>query len=335
MLSAPRRLPLVFAWCEHIPFAMFLVDTLRPRLFVELGTHAGTSYCAFCQAVDELALHTKCYAIDSWEGDPHTGTYGAEVLADLRAHHDPLYGRFSRLVPSSFDDALAQFEDASVDLLHIDGYHTYDAVRHDFEAWLPKMSERGVVLLHDTNSQTRDFGVWRLWEEIRASYPHLELTHGNGLGVLAVGPEQPAEFRELLTLDPEQALVFRELFRLLGYRFRLELQLERARLREADRQRGLKEKRGELKRVRQGLERLQRDVGETRDDLAALQARLDSPVDDRRPRQRLQQLQREIGQAVEELAVIQQGLESPAASSPPVDDGRALRRPPATGDTDA
>ena len=41
LFSSPRRLMPFSAWHEHIPFAMFLVDVLRPNLFVELGTHYG------------------------------------------------------------------------------------------------------------------------------------------------------------------------------------------------------------------------------------------------------------------------------------------------------
>jgi len=88
---------------------MFLVGLLRPKVVVELGTYYGASYCAICQAVKELELETRCYAIDTWEGDPHSGYYGPEVLADLRTHHDPLYGGFSRLIQSSFDEGATHF----------------------------------------------------------------------------------------------------------------------------------------------------------------------------------------------------------------------------------
>jgi glycosyltransferase involved in cell wall biosynthesis len=220
----PRRLTPFSTWHEHIPFAMFLVDLLRPHTIVELGTQWGDSYCALCQAVKELNLDTRCYAIDTWKGDPHAGFYGPEVLADLRAHHDPLYGSFSRLIQSTFDEALQHFADGTIDLLHIDGYHIYEAVKHDFEAWLPKMSSQGVVLLHDINVPERDFGVKRFWEEIRDKYPHFEFLHGHGLGFLAIGSEYPKAFQALLDASSEDAAIIRQFFFELGRRLTLQVQ---------------------------------------------------------------------------------------------------------------
>lgn len=220
IFSTPRRLARVSAWREHIPIAMFLVDAARPRTLVELGTHWGNSYCAFCQAVDELGLDTRCHAVDTWAGDAHAGSYESEVLNDLRAHHDPLYARFSTLIPSTFDDALDHFSDGSIDLLHLDGYHTYDAARHDVDSWLPKLSDRGVLLMHDVNARRREFGVWRVWEELKGEYRHLELFYGHGLGLLAIGGDVPPKIEELLSSSAEHLDAFQRLFFLLGSRLR-------------------------------------------------------------------------------------------------------------------
>ena len=180
------------AWAGHIPFAFWIVEALRPRLLVELGTHSGNSYFAFAQAVHRLGLGTACFAIDTWLGDPHAGHYGEEVFQELSRYHDTRYSAFSRLVRSTFDEAVQHFPDASVDLLHVDGLHTYEAVARDFETWRPKLSERAVVLFHDINVRERDFGVWRLWDELRRGHPHFEFLHAHGLGVLGVGSDLPA-----------------------------------------------------------------------------------------------------------------------------------------------
>lgn len=214
------------AWMEHVPFAMFLIDALRPRVFVELGTHFGVSYCAFCQAVKETGAQTRCYAVDTWRGDPQAGFFGDEVLGPLRKHHDPLYGSFSRLLQATFEEAAEHFGAGSIDLLHIDGFHTYEAVRADYEGWLPKMSERGVMLFHDINVREGDFGVWRLWDELKARYPHFEMMHGHGLGLIAVGPEQPEQLRMLTEAAEDELQRIREFFYQLGARLEFAQELQ-------------------------------------------------------------------------------------------------------------
>jgi O-antigen biosynthesis protein len=215
-LSLPHRAGPLSAWKEHIPFGMVLVDLVRPRVIVELGTYSGESYCAFCQAVRELRLATRCYAIDTWKGDPHAGFYGPETLDELREHHDALYGGFSRLIQSTFDDALAHFDHGSIDLLHLDGHHTYEAVRHDVESWLPKLSARAVIILHDTNVRERDFGVWRFWQEVKGKYPSLEFPFGHGLGVLAVGEHVPARLSSFLRTRQAKPAAVDSFFHRLG-----------------------------------------------------------------------------------------------------------------------
>ena len=118
----------------------------------------------------------------------------------------------------TFQAALPHFADGSIDLLHIDGFHTYDAVREDFETWRPKLSDRAVVLFHDTNERRGDFGVWRLWAELRGQYPGFEFLHSHGLGVLAVGGDAPSAVMDLCGEASGQA-VLRQRFARLGERW--------------------------------------------------------------------------------------------------------------------
>ena len=184
------------AWLEHAPFGFWIVEALRPRMVVELGVHGGFSYSVFCQAVQRLHLSARCFAIDTWRGDEHAGYYGDDVY-DAVCSHNRRYDSFSRLIRSDFADACSAFADGSIDLLHIDGCHRYEAVRRDFEIWLPKLSKRGVILFHDTAEYAEGFGVHRLWEELAARYPSFEFRHGHGLGVLGVGGNLPVALREL------------------------------------------------------------------------------------------------------------------------------------------
>jgi len=217
MYFAPRFLE-TSGWIELVPLAFWMVQAHRPRTLVELGSHRGISYFAFCQAVQALGLQTRCHAIDTWEGDSQAGFYGDAIYDDVRARNEAEYSSFSTLLRMTFDDALSSFEDGSVDLLHIDGLHTLEAVSHDFETWLPKLSDRGLVLFHDTNVRSDDFGVHTLFASLRERYPSCEFLHGNGLGVIAVGSKQDSALQALFATaaDPIALEKVRSVFARLG-----------------------------------------------------------------------------------------------------------------------
>ncbi len=197
----PSRFGVDSAWYGHVPFAHWLVSNMKPAMLVELGTHNGVSYSAFCEAVARLRMPTSCFAVDTWLGDEHASHYGEEVYEDFVRFNSARYASFSELLRCTFDEALPYFADNSIDLLHIDGLHYYDAVKHDFESWLPKLSDRAVVLLHDTNVYEWRFGIWRLFRELKKRHPTFEFLHGNGLGVVAVGTNVPAAVAALCSLD--------------------------------------------------------------------------------------------------------------------------------------
>lgn len=174
----------VWPWHGHRLFAYDLITFLRPKLFVELGTYWGTSFFSFCQAVKDFDLKTRCVAIDTWEGDDHTGKYEQTVYETVRSIAGSLFaGTDIELLRAYFKEAVDTFADGSIDLLHIDGFHTYEAVREDFMTWLPKLADNGVVLFHDI-ADTCDYGSVRYWRELLGQYPGFAFQHSWGLGVL-------------------------------------------------------------------------------------------------------------------------------------------------------
>jgi len=204
------------AWSEHVPFAFWLVEVLRPRTLVELGTFHGMSFLAFCQSIKANATGTKAYAIDTWKGDPHAGTLPDHVYRDLHAIVSERYPTIATLIRSDFASAARPFADGSVDLLHVDGFHTYEAVNSDFHAWQSKLSENSIVLFHDTQVFDRDFGVYKFWQEIRAGRPSFEFEHGHGLGVVGFGTAFPPAIEALFTAGETDPAFVRTVFARLG-----------------------------------------------------------------------------------------------------------------------
>jgi len=215
----PRSLQQPLSWAGHLPFAAWLARNVAPAIFVELGTHTGNSYFAFCQTIVQAGLPTRCYAVDTWQGDEHSGAYCEDVFQQVDAHNQQYYGEFSSLLRMPFDEAVASFSDSSIDLLHIDGLHTYDAVSHDFETWRPKLAPGAVVIFHDTNVREKGFGVWKLWEELKQRYPrHFEFIHSHGLGVLQIDEDEAQERLTPLMVRPDEKQRIRRYFALLGSR---------------------------------------------------------------------------------------------------------------------
>ena len=204
------------AWHEHAPFAAWLVSVLRPATFVELGTHNGYSYFAICETIARLGIDCRAHAVDTWTGDDQAGYYGEGVYPGVARYDLEHYGAFSTLHRATFDDAVADFADGTVDLLHVDGRHGYEDVRHDYLTWQPKLSRRAVVMFHDIAERREGFGVWRFWEEVSVTRPSFRFDHNHGLGVLAAGAEPDAAIAEFFAAGAEAGDEIRAFYSALG-----------------------------------------------------------------------------------------------------------------------
>ncbi|MEK6334216.1 MAG: glycosyltransferase [Acidobacteriota bacterium] len=225
--SHPLNVALEVDWIAHAPFGMVLVDLVRPRVIVEVGASDGVSYGVFCQAVRDLQLETRCFAINCPADEVESDTNEIDAFERLKNVHDELYGNFSRRIQSSPDEALGLFEDQTIDLLHIAANTPYPDAKRSFNAWLPKLSHGGVVLLSDTNVRNGEAGLWKLWTEIKGNYPHFEFVHERGLGVIAVGASPSNQLKQLLEAREPGVSLIREFFRQQGQKCKTRLEKDR------------------------------------------------------------------------------------------------------------
>jgi predicted O-methyltransferase YrrM len=115
---------------------------------VEIGSWKGRS-TAWLAAGARLA-GARVYSVD-----PHVGSYedpAAATLEEFRANlaRVGLADHVEPLVMTSTE--AARVMDEPVELLFIDGDHSYEAVRLDADLWLPKLVEGGTVMFHDVGT---------------------------------------------------------------------------------------------------------------------------------------------------------------------------------------
>lgn len=215
VLSLPAYHSGTFDWLDNIPFGNFVMQATQPSLFVELGVCHGDSYMAFCQAATQVSPRTSCVGIDAWEPTMDFINMAATnfKVQRLFAEHER-YAHFSKLVKKLHNDAVGDFADASIDLLHVDGDHL--AARDDYDLWLPKMSSRGVMLFHDVTWRGPTCTVPDFWEWATRIHPSFLVPSRTGLGLLAIGDSVPDPIVALCSLsDPTRANA-QKWFRVLG-----------------------------------------------------------------------------------------------------------------------
>ena len=70
------------------------------------------------------------------------------------------------------------------DMLFIDGDHSYEGVKKDFEMYLPLVRQNGLIVFHDIYSEP---GVAKFWSEARQKYLHYEIVNFSSKRILGIG----------------------------------------------------------------------------------------------------------------------------------------------------
>lgn len=110
---------------------------------LEVGSYLGASAIIIARS---LPPGSRLFCIDTWQNDGMSeGT--RDTFAEFTANTSELSGVITPIRASSAD-AAASFE-GEIDFLFIDGDHSYEGCRIDFEAWIPKVRDGGMVIFHD------------------------------------------------------------------------------------------------------------------------------------------------------------------------------------------
>jgi predicted O-methyltransferase YrrM len=179
----------------EIAALMAIVERERPSTVLEIGTaNGGTLFLlARCASADATLISVDL------EGGPYGGGYPPwrvrlyEAFADAGQRVVLLRG--DSHLPGTRDGVRALLAGRALDLLFIDGDHSYEGVSRDLGLYGPLVREGGLVALHDIVPGPEDLvgGVPRLWAELKGRHDHEELIvdreqGGFGIGVIRQGP---------------------------------------------------------------------------------------------------------------------------------------------------
>lgn len=176
------------AWIGHYNFAIDLVKLINPKTIVELGVDWGFSMFTF--AYPKIG---EVYGIDWFQGDPHAGLRDTkEYVLNLYKKLKDKYNINVNIIKGDFTD-ISTIWTKKIDLLHIDGFHSYEAVRQDFKNWSRFMTDSGIILFHDVEIFD---GVKKLFSEIEGY--KLIRSGSCGLGIWTRDKEVYEKIRTIL-----------------------------------------------------------------------------------------------------------------------------------------
>jgi predicted O-methyltransferase YrrM len=166
-----------------------ILQAFPPRRSLEIGTNYGGTLLMLCTLSPPAA---QIISIDlPW------GRFGGGY--PLRKI--PLYRRFPRFgqrlhliradshAAETKQRVLRLLSGEPLDYLFLDGDHTYDGVRRDFEMYAPLVRSGGIVAFHDIaeHKREKDCGVDRFWSETKQRYRHREIIADPKQGWAGIG----------------------------------------------------------------------------------------------------------------------------------------------------
>lgn len=170
--------------------AAFLLTREMPKTVVEIGTAQGGTLWFWCRLAAPDAL---IVSVDLPAG-PYGGGYTVSAVPRLVGHaecrQDVQLLAGSSHSPKMLEAVKGKIGDRGVDLLFIDGDHSYEGVKLDWEMYSPLVNPGGIVVFHDIvkHKKIEECHVDRFWRELKAKHDHEEFCAPDrgwaGIGVI-------------------------------------------------------------------------------------------------------------------------------------------------------
>jgi cephalosporin hydroxylase len=169
-----------------------IVAKLKPKFAMEIGTlYGGTLF-----VITRLADSTATIVSVDMPGGKFGGGYSRLRVPLYRCF--PTHQQKLHLVraDSHHSDTLLKVRQLlnghALDLLFIDGDHSYEGVKADFEQYAPLVRKGGVIALHDiaentTNKFKKDCKVSEFWREVRLRFQYEEIIENPFQGWAGIG----------------------------------------------------------------------------------------------------------------------------------------------------
>ena len=179
------------AWQVRSEFEamVHLVQEAKPARIMEIGTAKGATLLSWCRIASKQVV-----SVDLEHGI-HGGGYPAAKQQLYRefTHGRPgvqldLFQDNSQIMPTR-QKVEAVLAGQKLDVLFIDGDHSYEGVRKDFDLWSPLVRPGGIILFHDILPHTKvaHCEVDRLWNELKPRFRHVEFIHDPQQGWAGIG----------------------------------------------------------------------------------------------------------------------------------------------------
>lgn len=216
----PSRLAAPSFCSGHLPFINWILKVLKPRSILELGTTAdGNSICMFSETNNKLNGNAIISAISE------KSSAELSELASYLGNHYPK----TRLIHSSVDAVanLADYENDSIDLLYFNDFRSGEHLNKTLQHWREKLSDKAVVLIHNTNWISEECDIHEFWNKLLLSaLPSFNFLHSHGMGVLLLGKERNKLLLQLSDADTSNDAWIRVSYKLQQAGRVLELQCQ-------------------------------------------------------------------------------------------------------------